>query len=123
MPTNPAIPRLLATASRAVGPVPQAAGVGDVPALDPVADAQQQLASLQAYFAVLAAGGNPTASQLAAAQEAVGAIGADLRALQTASTPSGQKVWVSAPAAASMALGAGLVGTIAGWWARGAKGK
>jgi len=102
-----------------------AQGVGDAVAsqsIDPVDDALQQLGALQAYFAVLAAGGSPTASQIAAAQSAIGAIGADLRTLQTkAQPPAGSKVWVSAPAVGAVAVGSVIVGGVVGWMAHGAR--
>jgi hypothetical protein len=107
-----------------------ATGVGDgvaqasaETALDPVSDAVNQLSALQSFFAVLSAGGNPTASQIAAAQSALGAIGADLRQLQLQpAPPPGSKIWVSAPAAIGAAAGAGLVGGVIGYLVRGEKG-
>src|SRR5271165_1637615 len=62
-------------------------GLGAAPALDPVADAVTQLSAINAYFAVVSAGGNPTATQLAQAQAALGALGADLRAMQAQPGP------------------------------------
>ena len=101
------------------------AGVGDsagnVP-LDPVSDAVSNLGALQAYFAVVQAGSNPTASQLAAAQAALATISADLKALQLAGPP-GPQVWVSAPAAAGVALGMGVVGGLIGYVVGGKKKK
>lgn len=99
------------------------AGVGaSLPTLDPVNDAVAQLATLQAYFAVVIAGGNPTASQLAAAQGALGAIGADLRSMQLQpEPPPGSKMWVSGTAAAGLAGAAAVVGGVVGWFAKGAK--
>jgi len=98
-------------------------GLGDAGvSLDPVADAVGQLSALNAYFAVVMAGGNPTASQLAAAQSALGAIGADLRAIQAKpQPPAGTGVWVSGPAAVGVAAGSALVGGVVGWFARGNK--
>jgi hypothetical protein len=100
----------------------ESVGVGV--ALDPVADAVMQLSAVQAYFAVVAAGGTPTASQYAAAQSALGAISADLRALQTQpEPPPGSKLWVSGTVAAGLAGVAALAGGAVGYLARGAKGK
>lgn len=102
------------------GPV----GVGEVvgPVLDPVADAVSQMAALQAYFAVISAGGSPTASQLADAQRALGAVGADLRALQAhPQPPPGSQVWVSGPATIGVAGVSAVVGGVVGWFARGAR--
>lgn len=104
----------------------QQAGVGAaLPTLDSVSDAVAQLAIVQAYFAVVIAGGNPTASQLAAAQTALGALGADLRALQLSpEPPPGSKMWVSGTAAAGLAGAAAVMGGVVGWFAKGAaKGK
>jgi len=98
----------------------QPEGIGAAPPMvDPVTDASQQLTALQAYFAVISAGGSPTASQLGAAQEALGALQADLRMLQSTGAPPGAKVWVSAPVAGFAAAGAGLLGGLVGWFARG----
>ena len=104
----------------------QHAGVGAaLPTLDPVNDAVSQLAILQAYFAVVTAGGNPTASQLAAALGALGAMGADLRSMQLQpEPPPGSKMWVSGTAAAGLAGAAAVMGGVVGWFANGAaKGK
>jgi hypothetical protein len=112
-------------ASRAVHEV-VAAGLGEPggsPTIDPVSDAVAQLAVVNAYFAVLAAGGSPTASQYAAAQAALGALGADLRSMQLEpSPPPGSKMWVSGPAAVGVAGVSALVGGVLGWMARGSKG-
>lgn len=108
-------------ASRGLGG--DAAGLGDAPGLDPVADAVTQLSAINAYFAVVSAGGNPTASQLAAAQSALGALGADLRAMQTQhGPPTGNQLWVSGPATVGVAGVSALVGGVVGWFARGSKG-
>ena len=116
------LPRLPPRAQYAAQAVQEAAGFGDAP-LDPVTDAATQMSALNAYFAVVAAGGNPTASQLAAAQSALGALGADIRALQTAPAPPvGSQVWVSGPAAVGVAGVSALVGGVVGWFARGSKG-
>ena len=101
----------------------ETSGLGDAPSLDPVADAVTQLSAINAYFAVVAAGGNPTASQLAAAQSALGALGADLRALQTQpGPPPGNQVWVSGPATVGVAGVSALVGGVVGWFAGRSKG-
>ena len=113
--------RLLVDRFAAAIPVGAGASNSDETSLDPVNDAVNQLAALTSFFAVLNAGGNPTASQLASAQAALGAIGADLRALQTRpAPPPGAKVWVSAPAALGVAAGAGVLGGVVGWLVRGA---
>ena len=74
---------------------------------------------------MVAAGGNPTAGQLAAALSALGAMGADLRSLQLQpEPPPGSKMWVSGTAAAGLAGASALVGGVVGWFAKGAaKGK
>jgi hypothetical protein len=109
----------------AMGPSGLGAGVeGAGPTLDPVSDAVAQLAVINAYFAVVSAGGNPTASQFAAAQNALGALGADLRALQLQpSPPPGSKMWVSGPAAIGVAGVSALVGGVVGWLAKGSSTK
>lgn len=110
------LPRVLPKADRVVSPN---TGLGEPP-LDPVADAVNQMAAIQAYFAVVAAGGNPTASQFAAAQTALGALGADLRLMQSQpAPPPGSQVWVSGPAAVGVAGVSALVGGVVGWFARG----
>jgi hypothetical protein len=115
------IPRLHQNAPR---PDVQSAavGVGDAgsPVLDHLSDAVAQLSTINAYFAVIAAGGAPTATQLADAQSALGAIGADLRAMQAQpQPPSSSQVWVSAPAAAGLAGMSAIVGGVVGWFAKG----
>ena len=97
-------------------------GVGaPLPSLDSVNDAVAQLAVVNAYFAVLAAGGSPTAQQYSAAQVALGALGADLRSLQVQpEPPPGSKMWVSGTAAAGLAGAAAVVGGVVGWFAKGA---
>jgi len=116
-------PSSTARASVVEGVGDAAAGVGGaLPALDPVSDAVAQLALINAYFAVVAAGGNPTASQFAAAQSALGALGADLRSMQLQpEPPPGSKMWVSGTAAAGLAGASALVGGVVGWLAHGAK--
>jgi hypothetical protein len=103
---------------------PTAEGLGEPGSvkLDPVNDAVSQLAIVQAYFAVVTAGGTPTASQLAAAVSAIGALGADLRTLQAQPESALGKIWVSGTAAAAMAGAAGVLGGVAGWLARGSSG-
>jgi hypothetical protein len=117
------IPRLHQNASRPdVQPSSSPVGVGDAgsPVLDHLSDAVAQLSSINAYFAVIAAGGAPTSTQLADAQSALGAIGADLRAMQAQpQPPSGSQVWVSAPAAAGLAGMSAVVGGVIGWFAKG----
>jgi hypothetical protein len=111
----------------AAAPHVSASGLGDPQAsavLDPVSDAVTQLALIQAYFAVVSAGGTPTASQYAAATAAIGAIGADLRSLQIQpEPPPGSKLWVSGTVAAALAGTAALAGGAVGYFARGSKGK
>jgi hypothetical protein len=106
----------------ATGPAGFGAGLEGVgPTLDPVSDAVAQLAIVNAYFAVVSAGGNPTAGQYSAALNAMGALGADLRSLQMQpSPPPGSKVWVSGPAAVGVAGVSALVGGVVGWLAKGA---
>jgi hypothetical protein len=119
-------PRVAHTEARATveGGLPTTGVAGATPMLDPVADAVAQLAVINAYFAVVAAGGSPTASQYAAAQAALGALGSDLRSLQLQpEPPPGSKIWVSGAAAAGLAGAAGLVGGVVGWLAHGAKSK
>jgi hypothetical protein len=104
-------------------PAAEPIGVG-APAgiLDPLVDANVQLSSLQAYFATIAAGQTPTSVQLAAAQEALGSLQADLQALQYASDPKsapGSKMWVSAGAAGAGMAASAVVGGVVGWLVRG----
>lgn len=113
-------PRLPARADHAARAVHEVAteGLGAAPSLDPVADAVTQMSAINAYFAVVSAGGNPTASQLAAAQAALGALGADLRAIQSQpGPPPGSQVWVSGPATIGVAGVSALVGGVVGWFA------
>ena len=121
----PRLPPRAQHAAKAVGDVAATQGLGagtPVPTLDPVSDAVTQLTALQAYFAVIVAGGNPTSNQVAAALAALGAIGADLRALQAQpEPPTASQVWVSGPAAIGVAGVSALVGGVVGWFARGSK--
>ena len=99
-------------------------GLGTTPGavLDPVSDAVEQLSAINAYFAVVTAGGSPTAKQLTDAQNALGALGSDLRAMQAQpQPPSSGQVWVSGPAAVGVAAGSALIGGVVGWFARGQK--
>ncbi len=107
--------------------VPRVTGVAAPPSgIDPVADAIDSLAAIQAYMAAVVTPQGATADQLAAAQSAVSNLARDLIEIQAQrSRPASPQVppgvWVSGTAATAAAAGALALGGVAGWLLRGKK--